>query len=141
MILLRMRVDVASWCILVYTSARVVVLFVFVVRFCCSVRGALLAASLLVLEQKSVLVSVGGRSRVVSFCTGVASEKSTLTAAVKATFRDLLSAKQDFFLQVKDDDWGGAFVELQEDQTIPDKAVIEAVIVQKCSEVLYIIGS
>ena len=59
--------------------------------------------------KKSVLVSVGGRSRVVSFChTGGASKKSTLTTAVK-TFQDVLSSKHDFFLQIEDNDWGAAF--------------------------------
>lgn len=33
-----------------------------------------------------------------------------------------------------DQAWGGAFVELQNDQTLSDKAGIEAVVVQKCSQ-------
>ena len=36
---------------------------------------------------------------------------------------------------MKDEDLGGAFVELLEDQTISDKAVIKVVVVQKRVEV------
>ena len=77
-----------------------------------------------------------------SFCaagTGVFdSDKSALTAAVRAQFGDILSEKQDFFLHIKDEDWGGAFVELLEEQNVSDKAVIEAVIVPKLIEVCFI---
>ena len=89
---------------------------------------------------KSVLVCMGGRNRIVSFCAADAgvSDKSALTAAVRTEFGDVLLEKQDFFLQIKDEDWGGAFVELQEEQTVADKAVIEAVIVQKSIEVCFL---
>ena len=82
--------------------------------------------------EKSVLVTFGGRNCIVTFYTGLQSDKSSLTAAVRTTFRDVI---RQFFLQMKSEDWGGDFVELLEDQTISDKAVIKAVVVQKCTEV------
>ena len=90
--------------------------------------------------RKSVLFCMGGRNRIGSSAgTGVfVSDKSALTAAVRAQFGDILSEKQDFFLQIKNEDWGGAFVELLEEQNVPDKAVIEAVIVPKSIEVCFV---
>ena len=86
--------------------------------------------------EKSVLVTFWGRNRIVTFYTGLQSDESSVTAAVRTNFRDVIKDEQ-FFLQMKNEDWGGAFVELLEDQTIPDKAVIEAVAVQKRTEVFY----
>ena len=91
--------------------------------------------------ERSVLVTVGGRNRVVRF--GIApssqseSDKTALTAAVRSAFGDVLVEDQDFILQMKSEDWGGAFVEVMDGQTIPDKATIEAVAVQKRTEVCY----
>ena len=95
--------------------------------------------------ERSVLVTVGGRNRIVRFWHGIASapsqsDKTALTAAVKSAFRDVLLEDQDLILQMKNEDWGGAFVEVIDDQTIPDKATIEAVAVQKRTEVCYISG-
>ena len=83
--------------------------------------------------EKGVLVTLGRRNRIVRFSTTPSSpsDKAALTAAVKAAFSDVLSEEQEFFLQMKSEDWGGAFVELLQDQIVPDKAVIEAIPVKK----------
>ena len=40
--------------------------------------------------EKSVLVTFGRRNRIVTFYTGLQSDKSSLTAAVRTTFRDVI---------------------------------------------------
>lgn len=83
--------------------------------------------------EKSVLVTVCGRNRIVKFCStnsSPPSDKCILSTAVKAAFKDVLPAEQDFFLQMKSDDWGGAFVEMEENQVVPDKAMVEVVAVK-----------
>lgn len=71
----------------------------------------------------------------VSHAADATSDKAALMAAVRATFRDVPSAELDVFLQIKDEEWGGAFVELRDDQAVPDKAVVQVVILQKYHEV------
>ena len=90
--------------------------------------------------QKSVLVCMGGRNRIVNLqCSAGVSDRRLLMASVKDVFSDVLLKDQLFFLQIKDEEWGGAFVELQEDRMVPDKSVIEAVPVrvQSHTEVCY----
>ena len=62
-------------------------------------------------DKRTVLVSMEGRNRVVDFCGQAGTDRSALTAAVKIAFSDVLCG-QEFFLQIKDEEWGGAFVEL-----------------------------
>ena len=83
--------------------------------------------------EKAVLVMLDRRNRIVRFSTTPSSpsDKVALTAPVKAAFSDVLSEEQEFFLQMKSEDWGGAFVELLQDQIVQDKAVIEPIPVKK----------
>ena len=46
-------------------------------------------------------------------------------SAVHTTFSDIIHPVQDFFLQIKDDEWGGAFVDLLDDWEIVDKSIRE----------------
>ena len=68
--------------------------------------------------EKTVLVTLDRHNRIMRFSTSPSSpsDKDALTAAVKAAFSDVLSEEQEFFLQMKSEDWGGAFVELLQDQ-------------------------
>ena len=73
---------------------------------------------------KAVLVSLRDRKRVVHF-TG--SKGNDLLPAVKTAFGDLLNDTQSLVLQLKDEDWGGAFIDLQ-DQEIQDRSELRIVV-------------
>lgn len=66
-------------------------------------------------------------TRPVSFST-VVTDTEPLMKAVQVTFSDVLQPGQDFFLQVKCEEWEGAFVDLVGSQEIADRSLIRAVI-------------
>ncbi len=75
---------------------------------------------------KTVLVSVGERSRPVSYAGGL----SELCNATKAAFKDILGSRTDpsaLFFQLCDDQWGGLFVDVLDETDVPDRAVLKAV--------------
>ena len=48
---------------------------------------------------------------------------------MKSGFQDVLpSGNVDLLYQVKDDSWGGMYLEIQKDQTIADRSVINIVV-------------
>ena len=70
-----------------------------------------------------ILVLLGDNTRVVSFeCRG------DMKKAICETFKDVLEPNQDFFLQIKSEEWGGVFVDLTNDQEVGDKSVVKAVV-------------
>lgn len=77
--------------------------------------------------KKTVLVSLLERNRPVEFTGGV----EELTIATKETFRNLLGNKDpDIFFQLRDEDWGGLFVDVVDASKIPDRSVLKAVVVK-----------
>jgi hypothetical protein len=87
--------------------------------------------------KKTVLVSLGDNTRVVSFTAdSSAGDSEALTESVKSTFQDVLPG-QSFFLQIKSEDWGGVFLDLLPEDRIPDKSVIKAVLVKPATEVCF----
>ena len=77
--------------------------------------------------SKSILVSLGENRRVVKFLSS-SCEKEAAMSAVRTTFSDIIHPEQDFFLQIKDDEWGGAFVDLLDDREIVDKSIVKAIL-------------
>ena len=83
---------------------------------------------------KLVLVSIGVNVRTVSFSTPASSQPATITEiqalndAIRISFEDVLQPGQEFFLQLKSEDWGGEFIDLQGTQEIADRSVVRAVI-------------
>ena len=77
--------------------------------------------------EKTVLVSLLGHTRPLSLPTC----GSDLKQRVKQLFCDVVQSHNiaDFFLQLKDENWG-EFVDLL-DQQIPDRAVIQAQIIEQ----------
>ena len=81
-----------------------------------------------------MLVSVGENTRLVSYSTPVPSQSAavsdvdTLKQAVQIKFKDILNPRQEFFLQIKSEEWGGAFLDLLGSEKIADKSVVRAVI-------------
>lgn len=66
---------------------------------------------------KTVLVSLGERTRPVTF----SGSNQALMEAILAVFKDVLG-EQGVYLQLKDESWGGVFVDIQE-QEIPDRGI------------------
>ena len=81
---------------------------------------------------KLVLVSIGVNVRTVSFSTPASSQPATITEiqalndAIRISFEDVLQPGQEFFLQLKSEDWGGEFIDLQGTQEIADRSVVRA---------------
>lgn len=86
---------------------------------------------------------MGENTRIVTFSIP-SSSKSTpvvdvegLKQAVRVTFADVLQPGQDFFLQIKSEEWGGAFIDLLGNQRIAEKPIFRAV-VKPVTEVSYL---
>ena len=85
--------------------------------------------------EKMVLVSVGDNKRIVSFSTpAVSADTEALTEAIRVSFKDILQPGQDFFLQLKSEEWGGVFLDLLQSQEIFDRSVVN-VVMKPMSEV------
>ena len=76
-----------------------------------------------------VLVLLGDNTRVVCY-----NSTKDLKDSIVETFKDVIEG-QDFFLQVKSEEWGGLFVDLKDDEEVVDKSVIKAVIKPRKVEV------
>lgn len=76
-------------------------------------------------DKKAVLVSFKDRNRVVHF-TG-----SDLVPAVREVFCDLLNDAADIVLQLKDDSWGGVYIDLQDRiDLVQDRSVLRIIVDQ-----------
>ena len=79
--------------------------------------------------EKRALVSIGENTHVVCFCMSADSgEEDALAQAVQVAFKDILHGDQEFFLQCKDEEWGGAFVDLAGTAQVSDKSVCRVVV-------------
>ena len=91
--------------------------------------------------EKNVLVSVGENTRVVTFSTGseTQSEMEALSKAVRASFTDIIPTGSEILLKVKNEEWGGAFVDMiiNADE-IADRSILRVVLKPPC-EVRYFI--
>ena len=91
--------------------------------------------------EKNVLVSVGENTRVVTFSTGseTQSEMEALSKAVRASFTDIIPTGSEILLQVKNEEWGGGFVDMiiNADE-IADRSILRVVLKPPC-EVRYFI--
>ena len=82
-----------------------------------------------------VLVSVGENRRIVSFSSTPAStDAEVLSKAIKETFGDILKSDQEFFIQAKNEEWGGLFLDVL-DQEIVDKTVVNVLLKPQTHEV------
>ena len=81
-------------------------------------------------EPRTVLVHLKQHARPVSFLVAEPNEYAKTHALVKAaiitTFGSLLQDQthSGFSLQVKDDEWGGVFVDMLENQDIPNRSIL-----------------
>ena len=74
-------------------------------------------------SEKCILVLLGNNTRVVKFTSGVV---DVVMSEIRNAFSDVLQSGQEFFLKVKREEWGGVFVDVQENDEIVDKSVVKA---------------
>ena len=78
--------------------------------------------------EKTVLVTVKENRRIVSFSSEPGStDADVLSKAVKEVFGDVLKLNQDFFIQVKKEQWSGMFIDVL-DEDIVDKAIVNVIV-------------
>ncbi len=79
--------------------------------------------------RKSLLVCFGERKRPVTFTSdGTTNERKSLLSAVKEAYENSAgNIGNDAVMQIKSELWGGEFVDLREDEIIPDRAVVRVV--------------
>lgn len=94
-------------------------------------------------DPKQVLVRVGVSNRVVSL-----SSDEDLFPEIRRVFSDLpeLASDSKLIVQIKDEEWGGAFVDLSDGQKIPHKSVLNVAILAQAQQVsfytyIYIVNS
>ena len=77
---------------------------------------------------KKVLVCFGNRKRSVDIPDDGENDEKHLRANALKAFQDLLQPEMPIFLQIKDEDWGGEFVDLVDGQVIEDRSVVKCMI-------------
>ena len=85
------------------------------------------------MATKEVLVRVGVHSRVIRF-----DDKEALFSNIHAAFSDIGQVgtpNTKLLVQIKDQQWGGEFVDLQEDQNIPDRSVLNVIVIVQAEQV------
>lgn len=81
-------------------------------------------------NKKSVLVRLEEFNRVVEFehyPDSKETERDCLLTAVRAAFSERIDPDHRLTLQVKDDDWGGVFVDCVGDE-VPDRAIMKVLL-------------
>ena len=75
--------------------------------------------------SKQVLVQLGSHNRIVVVQGGENSEREALISAIRVTYK--IAASDSIMLQIKDEEWAGAFVDYFQDG-IPDMSVFRAIV-------------
>ena len=92
--------------------------------------------SSLKMSENEVLCLLGERRRPVKYSVQDGkSDLESLNEAVKETFQDIITSSTKLFLQLKNESWEGEFVDINEVERIPNRAVIRAVVDDSKSEV------
>ena len=68
-------------------------------------------------EEKRVLVKLGESNRAVAFLSNGENDQEVLNEAIKSVHREEIPETSDFIVQVKDEEWGGEFVDISPSQT------------------------
>ena len=75
----------------------------------------------------TVLVHLGQYTRPVSVRFDTGRCFSAMMEAIRRSFQDVL-AQQEFFMQIKREEWGGAFVDVSEEEEIADRSIMKVVL-------------
>ena len=76
------------------------------------------------MSEKNVLVVFGKRLQPISFFEGD-DEPGKVLQKARLEFCNVLSGEEELFLQIKDEDWDGMFVDTRPGQILPDKSVLK----------------
>lgn len=92
-------------------------------------------------SKKQVLCCVGERRRPITYSytaedsEDCKTEWHLLTEAVRCVFQDMIPSSSHAFLQIKSEDWEGLFIDIAGTESIPNHAVIRAVVEKPLSQV------
>ena len=75
---------------------------------------------------KQALVCLGDRKRSITFLTGV-DEKESMLEAIREVFKDVVTLNNNFLIQLKNEKWGGEFLDLAE-ETIQDQSILHLIV-------------
>ena len=85
--------------------------------------------------EKTVLVRFCERSRPITFTSGGSDSESDSDLVLKQflrTFDDQITKsaaqRNELFLQIKEEEWGGEFVDVSREQVIPDRSVLKVLV-------------
>ena len=87
--------------------------------------------------EKKILVIDGYNNRIVAFTTPDLSitldstpviDATVLARAIWEAFKDIMTIDQEFFLQIKNQEWGGMYVDLVGTEQVADRSVCRAVL-------------
>ena len=80
-------------------------------------------------EEKRVLVKLGDSNRPVSFLSDGENDQDVLKEEIRKIYRDEIPETSSFILQIKDEEWGGEFVDISPSQTeIPSKSILKVIV-------------
>ena len=60
--------------------------------------------------------------------TSSVSDAKALAQVMRASFKDVLQPGQNVFLQLKSEEWGGAFLDMLETDSVPDRSVVKGLL-------------
>ena len=87
--------------------------------------------------DKKILVCFGERKRTINIPgEDIKSDEESLRTNAYEVFRDLLSPSTPIVFQLKDEEWGGEFVDLLSDQAIEDRSIVK-MIISEIKQVLF----
>ena len=84
--------------------------------------------------MKTVLVCVGGRKRTVSFSCGEESDRVRLLVAANAVYQGVAVFDGKTIVQMKSEEWSGEFIDVEDTDVIPDKAIVRVVESVSCCQ-------
>lgn len=75
-----------------------------------------------------MLVGLGESRRIVTFETSaILTDIECLKKAIRSVFPEVLGPGQDFFLQIKNEEWGGVFIDLLDGEVL-NKSTMRAIL-------------
>ena len=85
------------------------------------------------MAQKRMLVKLGDSNRPVSFVSDGENDQDIVREEIRRVYHDEIPENSSFILQMKDEEWGGEFVDISPSQTNIASRSILKVIVKKVS--------
>ena len=84
-------------------------------------------------DKKVALVRFGSSSQGVSFSSDGGNDREALEEAIRKAYREEIPDDTPFFLQIKDEEWFGEFVDVSPSKTeIANKSILKVVLKKVC---------